>query len=281
MDPTRQGRDPSGRGAYYNPAQFLDLPSSSSWRQPRRPLLLEQATPPLQMNPQPQFQPHQGGDIGDQSSTRVGIPTDGNISSYDALLNFPMPGSQTSVPHRPSTPNFISSQRQYLPQHGSAALFSALGYDDVFNPHASVYRPWATVAVCARPAAAPGFAARGGNSTSNDLNTSAGVIGARRGPVAGAPNHQALQDVETNLALATNPASSDWLAFLLDQDNDELRAHLCVFALLLFCFCTVQGDSSEGARQGGDVELPRSTAAAIQVPNRGMDDGTEQGPGTA
>jgi len=46
MDPTRQGRDPSGRGAYYNPAQFPDLPSFS-WRQPRRPLLLEQATPPL------------------------------------------------------------------------------------------------------------------------------------------------------------------------------------------------------------------------------------------
>jgi len=188
MDPTRQGRDPSGRGAYYNPAQFPDLPSSSSWRQPRQPLLLEQATPPLQMNPRP----HQGGDIEDQSSTRVGIPTDGNISSYDALLNFPMPGTQTSVPHRPSTPNFISSQRQYLPQHGSAALFSALGYDDVFNPHASVYHPWVAVAVCARPAAAPGFTARGGNSTSNDPNTSAGVIGARRGPVAGAPNRQAL-----------------------------------------------------------------------------------------
>jgi len=155
----------------------------------------------------------------------------------------------------------------------SAALFSALGHDGVFNPHASVYRPWE--AVCARPAAAPGFAARGGNATSNDPNTSAGVIGARRGPVAGAPNRQALQDV------ATNPASSDWLAFLLDQDNGELRAHLCVFALLLFCFCTVQGDSFEGARQGGGAELPRSTAAAIQVPNRGMDDGTEQGPGTA
>ena len=192
-----------------------------------------------------------------------------------------MPGTQTSVPHRPSTPNFISSQRQYLPQHGSAALFSALGYDDVFNPHASVYHPWAAVTVCARPAAALGFVVRGGNSTSNDPNTSAGVIGARRGPVAGAPNRQALQDVETNPALATNPASSDWLAFLLDQDNGELRAHLCVFALLLFCFCTVQGDSSEGARQGGGAELPRSTAAAIQVPNRGMDDGTEQGPGTA
>jgi len=157
----------------------------------------------------------------------------------------------------------------------SAALFSALGHDGVFNPHASVYRPWAAAAVYARPTAALGFAARGGNSTSNDPNTSAGVIGARRGPVAGAPNRQALQDV------ATNPASSDWLAFLLDQDNGELRAHLCVFDLLLFCFCTVQGDSSEGARQGGGAELPRSTAAAIQVPNRGMDDGTEQGPGTA
>jgi hypothetical protein len=38
--------------------------------------------------------------------------------------------------------------------------------------------------------------------------------------VAGVPNRQALQDVETN------PASSDWLAFLLDQDNGELRAEV-------------------------------------------------------
>jgi len=152
---------------------------------------------------------HQGGYIGDQSSTRVGIPTDGNISSYDALLNFPMPGTQTSVPHRPSTPNFISSQRQYLPQHVSTALFSALGYDGVFNPHASVYRPWA--AVCARPAAAPGFAARGGNATSNDPNTSAGVIGARRGPVAGAPNRQGAsgcRDEPGELGLVGLPARS-------------------------------------------------------------------------
>lgn len=158
------------------------------------------------------------GYIGDQSSTRVGIPTDGNSWSYDAPFDVPMPGIQTSVPHRPSTPNVIGSQRQYLPQCRSAALFSALGYDGVLNPHAFVYRPWA--AVCARPAAAPGFAARGGNATSNDPNTSAGAIGARRGPVAGVPNRQALQDVETN------PASSDWLAFLLDQDNGELRAEV-------------------------------------------------------
>jgi len=66
----------------------------------------------------------------------------------------------------------------------------------------------------------------------------------------------ALQTVRGLQDVATNPASSDWLAFLLDQDNGELRAHLCVFALLLFCFCTVQGDSSEGARQGGGAKLP-------------------------
>lgn len=86
MDPTRHGR-----GAYYNPAQFPDLPTSSS-RQPRPPLLEQQATPPLQMNPRPQFEPHQGGYIAGQSSTPVDIPTDANTWSYDALLDVPMPG---------------------------------------------------------------------------------------------------------------------------------------------------------------------------------------------
>jgi len=47
------------------------------------------------------------------------------------------------------------------------------------------------------------------------------------------------------------------------------------------CFARLQGDSSEGARQGHAALGPWSIAAAIQVPNPWMDNGTEKRPASA